>query len=132
MGRILAMQRRGDLAADMAGSFSHTFAQVARLVAVAQLDRLMLARGCARRHGGAAHVAIGEEYVRLHRGVATRIQNLSSYDACDICHWFLTEVPYRKSRMYERLRDVIRPRRHDHDSGFGHGVAGGAVGLRVE
>ena len=54
------------------------FAQVARLVAVAQFHRFVLAGGCAGGHGRAAHTAVGEINIRFHSRIAARIQNLSS------------------------------------------------------
>ena len=46
-------QRVGDLAVDVRDGFAHALAEIARAVAVAQLERFALARGRARRHGRA-------------------------------------------------------------------------------
>ena len=44
-----------DLGVHVLHSFKDTLAQIALLVAIAQLDRLLLAGGRARRHGGTPH-----------------------------------------------------------------------------
>ena len=77
-----AHDRLGDLAVDVRHGLSHALAEIARLVAVAQLERLALARGGARGHGGASQMRAGPD-VHFHRGVAARVENFASVNACD-------------------------------------------------
>ena len=77
---ILAVQRSGDLAIDVAGRLQRAFAEVTRLVAVPQFHRFVLAGGCSGRHSRPSHTSVGEVNVRFDRRVAPRIENLSSND----------------------------------------------------
>ena len=54
---LAAAERRGDLAVDVGDRLAHALAAVARLVAVAQFERLALAGRRARRHRRAAERA---------------------------------------------------------------------------
>jgi len=65
------------------GGLAGAFAQVARLVAVAQFHGFVLSGGCSGWHGGATEAPIGKMNVGFHGGVAARIQNFSTNDACD-------------------------------------------------
>jgi hypothetical protein len=62
---------------DVVDGLQHALAEVAALVAVAQLERLVLTRGRARGNGRAAHGAIRQADLHLERGVAPRVQDLS-------------------------------------------------------
>ena len=54
-------------------ALQRAFAQVARLIAVAKLDRFMLARRCAGGNRRAAHTAIGQINIGLHRRIAAAV-----------------------------------------------------------
>ena len=58
----------------------------ARLVAVAQLDRLVRAGRGAGRHGGAAHGAVLEHHVDLDRRIAAAVEDLAGDDVDDGGH----------------------------------------------
>ncbi len=58
----------------------HALAPEAQLVAVAQLDRLVRARGGAGRNGGPAHRAIFQHDVHLDRGIAPAVEDLAADD----------------------------------------------------
>jgi hypothetical protein len=69
----------------------HALAEVAVLVAVAELDGLELAGGRAAGHGGAAGRAVLQDDFRLERGVAARVEDLTGMYAGDDGHvvlWF--------------------------------------------
>ncbi len=53
--------------------FARAFAEIARFVAIAQLDGFMLAGGGAGRNGGAAHAAVGQVNVGFNGGIAAAI-----------------------------------------------------------
>jgi hypothetical protein len=55
-------------------------------VAVAQLDRLVLAGGRAAGHGGTRHRAVVQRHLHLDRGIAPRVQDLASADLFDDRH----------------------------------------------
>ena len=67
----------------LATALEHALAAVARLVAVAQLDRLVGAGRRARRHGRPADRAVGEDDVDLDRRVAARVEDLARVDDVD-------------------------------------------------
>ena len=69
-----------------ATAFEHALAEVARLVAVAQLDRLVRAGRGARRHRGAAEAAVFQQHVDLDRRVAPAIEDFASVDVDDSSH----------------------------------------------
>ena len=79
----MPVQRRRDLFVDVLGGLPRALAQIARFVAVAQLDSFVLAGGCAGGHRRAAHGAVGQVNIGLDSGIATRIQNLSSNNLND-------------------------------------------------
>ncbi|MNY52526.1 hypothetical protein D3C86_1882070 [compost metagenome] len=70
----------------MLDGLQHALAQVARLVAVTQLDGLPRTRGRARRHGRTAHHTGFQQHVALDRGIATRVENLATDDIYDCTH----------------------------------------------
>ena len=74
---LASAQRRGDLAVDMGDRLRDALAEVARLVAVAQLQRFALAGGRARRHGRAAARAAVEDDIDFHRRIAARVEDLA-------------------------------------------------------
>ena len=76
--RGLARERRGDLAVDVGDRLLHALAEVALLVAVAQLERFPHARRGARRHRRPPHDAAVQRDVHFHRRIAARIENLSA------------------------------------------------------
>ena len=80
-GGVDADQRFGDLAVDGGDRLEHALAHVARLVAVALLDRFVGAGGGARGHGGAAHGAVFEDDVDLDRRVAPAVEDFAG-DGC--------------------------------------------------
>ncbi len=60
----------GDHVVDVLDRLLHALAEEPGLVAVPELNRLVLARGCARRHGRPTHGAVFKDDVNLHRRVA--------------------------------------------------------------
>ncbi len=74
--------RGGDFAVDVGDRLTDTFADEARPVAVAQLERLALARRGSRRHRGTPERAIVERDVHFDRRITARIQNLATVDSC--------------------------------------------------
>ena len=83
VGAIEARDRLSDGAIHVTNGLQDALAEIARFVAVAQLDGLMLTGGRAGRDRGAAHGATFEDDVRFHRGIAARIENLSAADPRD-------------------------------------------------
>ncbi len=83
---IEAAQGLEDLAIDGADRLGDALAEIAGLVAVAQLDRLMGAGGGAGRHGGAAERAIFQHDVDLDGGIAAAIEDFASDDVDDGGH----------------------------------------------
>src|SRR5690606_39159356 len=81
-----AGQRLGDRAVDVADGLQHALAQVARLVAVAQLHRLLGAGGCTGRHGGAAERSIGERDFGFKGGIAAGVEDFAGVDPGDAGH----------------------------------------------
>ena len=80
---LAADERLGDLAVDVGDRLADALADVARLVAVAQLQRLALAGRRARRHRRPPEGAAVERDVDFDRRVAARVQNLAAVHACD-------------------------------------------------
>jgi hypothetical protein len=75
---VLAGERRRDLVVDVVGRVQRALAEVAGFVAVPQLDCFVLAGGGAGGHGRPAQAAVGEDDIRFHRRVASRIEDLSA------------------------------------------------------
>ena len=113
LGGVLAVQRRGDLAVDVADRLQRALAEVARLVAVPQFHRFVLAGGGAGGHGRPSHTAVGEVNIRFHGRIAARIQNLSSdhfYDRRQRIAPRLSGLELRmRSRRVERVRRWLGP-----------------------
>ena len=84
-------ERLEDLAVDGLDRLLHALAEIARLVAVAQLDRLMRAGGGARRHRGAAHRAVFQHHIDFDRGIAAAVENFAADDVDDGGHGSLLE-----------------------------------------
>src|SRR5207248_5382236 len=82
---IEAGDRVGDLAVDVGDRRAHALAAVA-LVAVAQLDRLVAARGCSRRHDRPAMGPGDEEDLHLDGGITARVKDLAAHDVLDNAH----------------------------------------------
>ncbi len=83
---VHAAQCVENLAIDRFDGVADALAEIALLVAVAQLDRLMRAGGSARRHAGAAERAVGEHDVDLDGRVAAAVQNLPADNVDDGGH----------------------------------------------
>ena len=83
---IHAGQRIEDLAVDGRDRLGDALAEIARLVAVAQFDRLMRAGRGARRHGGAAHGAVFEHDIDLDGRIAAAVENFAGGDVDDGGH----------------------------------------------
>ena len=64
----------------------HALAQIACLVAIAQLHSLMRAGGGTRGHSGAAKAAVFQQNVHLHRGIAPAIKDFAGVDVDDGGH----------------------------------------------
>jgi len=75
-----------DLGVDGFDGLEHALAEIDRLVAVAQLDRLVGAGGGARRHRGAAEGTVFQNDVHLDGGVAAAVENLAADDVDDGGH----------------------------------------------
>ena len=81
--KVLALDRRCDLAVDVGDGLAHALAEVARLVAVAQLERFALAGRGARRHAGASARAAVEGHFDFHRRIPARVENLAAMHVND-------------------------------------------------
>jgi hypothetical protein len=75
---VEAAQRIEDLAIDRLDRAEHALAKIALLVAVAELDGLVRARGGARRHGGAAERAVLEDDIDLDGRIASAVENFAA------------------------------------------------------
>jgi len=84
--RVHAGERVEDIAVDRLARLGHALAAVALRIAVALLDRLVLAGGGAGRHRGAAHGAALQRHVHLDRGIAPAVQNFARDDVDDGGH----------------------------------------------
>ena len=87
VGRIQADHRLGDGAVDVGHRLAHALAEVTRLVAIAQLDRLARTSGSAARHGRAPAVTAGQGDFGFERRVAARIQDFAGVDVGDGRHF---------------------------------------------
>jgi hypothetical protein len=83
LGRIQADELRRDLRVDVLDRLEHALAAVLALVAVAQLERLMLARARAGGNDGAAARTVLQVNFSLKGGVAPRIEDLAGDDFGD-------------------------------------------------
>ena len=81
--RVDAGQRRSDDLVDVLHRLEDALAEVAPLVAVAQLDRLILARGGAAGHGGGGEGTVGQDDVGFHRRISAGIEDLPGVNGLD-------------------------------------------------
>ena len=81
-----ADERLGDLLVHVGDSIQCALAEIAALVAVAQLDGLERARRSARRHRGTAERAVFQHHFNFHGRVAARVQNLATEHIDDDAH----------------------------------------------
>lgn len=79
---VAALERGRDYGVDVVDRLAYALAHEDGLVAVAQLDRLVHARARARRHGR-AEKALVRVHVRLHGGVAARVDDHAALDVRD-------------------------------------------------
>ena len=110
----------GNLAVDVPDRFANALPAVARLVTVAQLERLALARRRAGRHRRPPGRAVAERHVHFHRRIAARIQDLPGVYLRDLhirlcvrplCPLFpfVSLSPRRADRGASRLHRADRP-----------------------
>ncbi|MNS75658.1 hypothetical protein D3C72_1091850 [compost metagenome] len=78
-----------DLGVDVLDGLQHALAEIAALVAVAQLDGLARTGRSARGHGRTAHGARFEQHVALDGGVASAVENFAADDVNDCTHLYL-------------------------------------------
>jgi len=78
--RVHAADRVENLAVDRVERLGHALAEIAALVAVAQLDRLILAGGGARGHRGAALGAVIQLHIDLDGRIAATVEDLAADD----------------------------------------------------
>ena len=90
------MMRFADFGVDVLDGLQHALAEIARLVAIAQFDRLAAAGGGAGRHGGTAHHAGFQQHVGFDGGIAAGIQNFPG-DDINNCTQFLSLVQIHKA-----------------------------------
>src|SRR6185503_3814532 len=81
-----AADRLEDLAIDGVDRLADALAVIARLVAVAQLDRFVGAGRGARGHRRPAHRAVLKDDVDLNRRVAAAVENLAADNVDDCRH----------------------------------------------
>ena len=75
-----------DFAIDRLDGLQDALAQIAALVAVPLLNRLVGAGGGARGHGGPAHGAIFQHHIDLDRGIAAAVEDFAGGDVDDLGH----------------------------------------------
>ena len=92
--RIHAADGVENLAVDRVDRLAHALAEIALLVAVAQLDRLVRAGRGARRHRGAAERAVLQHDVDLDGRIAAAVEDFAADDVDDgghgrsrLSHW---------------------------------------------
>src|SRR5262249_55916945 len=83
-----ADDRVGDLAVHVRDRFPDAFAEVPRLVAVAELEGFALARRRARRHRGAANRPAVERHIDFDGRIPARVEDFAPVHAVDL-HWTL-------------------------------------------
>ena len=86
VGRVEAEQLREDLVIDGSDGLEDALAEVTRLVAVAELDRFVSARGGARGDGGAARRAIFQRDFGFDGRVAPAVEDFAGVDVDDLGH----------------------------------------------
>ena len=85
---VHADQALSQLGVHVGHGLLHALAQVAVLVAVAQLAGLVHAGGSAGGHGGAAHGAVLQDNLHLDGGVAAGVDNFTAKDINNFKHLF--------------------------------------------
>ena len=83
VGRVAADDDLGQRAVDVGDGLGDAFAEVARLVAVAELDRLVDAGAGPRGDGRPAERAVGQDHIDLDGRVAAAVQDLAPADLGD-------------------------------------------------
>ena len=95
-------------------------AEIALLVAVAQLHGLALAGGGPGGDGGAAHGPALEDDLHLDRGVAAAVEDLAGEHGVDVGHALSSSVLHAQ---VSPVHVALLARRHDDDAAFGDRVA---------
>ena len=85
VGRVEAGKRLLDLAVDVGDRFADALAEVLG-AAVTKLNRLEFTGRGARRHGGAADLALHQPHIDLDRGVTSGIEDLTRMNRFDSTH----------------------------------------------
>ena len=80
------VERFEDFAVHGRDRLLYAFAEVARLVAVTELNGLMRPGGGAGRHRRAPYRSVSQDHVDLHGGVAAAIENFAADDLDDCSH----------------------------------------------
>ncbi len=83
---VKAFELGGEDGLDILDGLEDALAEVVALVAVAELDGLMLAGGGAGGDSGAAQCAGFQNYISFHGRIAARIENLAGADGNDLSH----------------------------------------------
>ena len=83
---VAALHRRSDLRHDVLDRGQHALPPVAPVVAVADLDRLVGARGRAGGHGGPPPRFVVQTDLDLDRGIPAGIEDLACVDGGDVRH----------------------------------------------
>ena len=76
IGHLHADDLRGNHIIDVGYSLLYALPHVPRLVAVAQLQRLVLARGSSARYGCPTERSAGRSYLDLYRGISAGVDDL--------------------------------------------------------
>jgi hypothetical protein len=79
-------ERIKDFAVDGINRLLHTLAEIARLVAVAQLNRFMRASRSAGRHRRTANGTVFQHDIDFDRGIAAAVENFAADDIDDSSH----------------------------------------------
>ncbi len=83
---IEAQQSVGDVAVDRVHRLGHTLAEIARLVAIAQLHRFVCAGRGARGDSRSAKAAVFEEHIDLDRRIAAAVEDFAAVKVDDGGH----------------------------------------------
>ena len=83
VGSVQPHHSIGDDGVDVLNGLGHALAKIAALVAIAKLQRLELAGGCAGGGAAAGHGAIGQRDLGFHSGVAAGVQDLAADNRFD-------------------------------------------------
>src|SRR5439155_2223519 len=97
-----AADRIENLTLDRGDRLLHALAEVARLVAVAQLHRLMGAGRGTRRHRGAPARAVRQQDFDFDSRIAATVEDFTADDVGDGCH----EGP-REARWFYRMDNAL-------------------------